>query len=127
MCQSDNIIKLFDTINTYLQNLNILKFEKLVIQRISLMMFKFNIGEVPKPISDLFMVNRFFHNHNTKSVGYLHTPQASYRTFSYIGTHFLESFVTKRVYFSYSKFKFLTKFYILKNEIPIIRLNVEYN
>ena len=92
-----NIIKLFDTINTYLQNLNILKFEKLVIQRISLMMFKFNIGEVPKPISDLFMVNRFFHNHNTKSVGYLHTPQASYRTFSYIGTHFLESFVTKRV------------------------------
>ena len=41
---------------------------------------RFNIGEVSKPISDLFMVNR-----------YLHTPlgrsEASYRTFSYIGTH----------------------------------------
>ena len=30
---------------------NILKFEKLLVQRISLMLFKFNIGEVPKPIS----------------------------------------------------------------------------
>ena len=39
---------------------NILKFEKLGVQRISLMMFKLNIGEVPKPISDLFIVNRFF-------------------------------------------------------------------
>ena len=28
------------------------------------MMFKFNNGEVPKPISDLFVLNRFFHNHN---------------------------------------------------------------
>ena len=36
------------------KNLNILKFEKLVVQRISLMMFKFNMSEVPKPtcISD---------------------------------------------------------------------------
>ena len=57
------------------------------------MMFKFNIGEVPTPISELFMVNRFFHNHNTRtrSGGYLHTPlgrsEASYRTYSYIGTH----------------------------------------
>ena len=63
------------------------------------MMFKFDIGEVPKPISDLFRVNPFFHNHNTRSVGYLHTPlgrsEASYRTFSYIGIIYLESYVTK--------------------------------
>ena len=55
------------------------------------MMFKFNIGEVPKPISDVFMVNLFFHNHNTIRVGYLHTSlgksETSYRTFSYVGTH----------------------------------------
>ena len=67
------------------KNLNILKFEKLLVQRISLMLFKFNIGEVPKPISDLLMVNRFLHNHNTRSVGYHHTPlarsEASYRSY----------------------------------------------
>ena len=52
---------------------------------------RFNISEVPKAISHLFMVNRSFHNHNTRRVGYLHTPfgrsEASYRTFSYISTH----------------------------------------
>ena len=73
------------------ENLNILKIEKLAAQRISLVMFKLNIGEVPKPISELFLVNRLFHNHNTRRIGYLHTPlgrsEASYRTFSYIGTH----------------------------------------
>ena len=42
------------------KNLHILKFEKLVVQRISLMMFKFIIGEVPKPITALFKVNRLF-------------------------------------------------------------------
>ena len=92
-------------------------------------MFKFNIGEVPKPISDLFMVNRFFHNHNTRSGAYLHTPlgrsEASYLTFSYIGTHvwnYMSQNVSNNVL--YSKFKFLTKFYILNNEIAMIRLNV---
>ena len=56
------------------------------------MIFKFNIGEVPKSISHLFMINRFFHNHNTISGGYLHTPlgrgEASYRTYSYIALIF---------------------------------------
>ena len=42
------------------KNLNTLKFEELVVQRISLMMFKFCMDGVPKPISDLFIVNRFF-------------------------------------------------------------------
>ena len=93
------------------------------------MIFKFNIGEIPKPISDLFMVNRFFHNHNTRSVGYLHTTlgrsEAGYRTFSYIDTHIWNHMSQNvSINVSYSKFKFLTKFYILNNEIPMIRLNV---
>ena len=36
------------------KDLKILAFKKLVIQRILLMMFKRNIGIVPKPISSLF-------------------------------------------------------------------------
>ena len=34
----------------------ILNFDKLVFQRICLMMFKHHIGGVPKPISDLFQI-----------------------------------------------------------------------
>ena len=36
-----------------LQRTNILNFDKLVFQRICLMLFKHHIGDVPKPISDL--------------------------------------------------------------------------
>ena len=91
-------------------------------------MFNFNIGEVPKPISDLLMVNRLFHNHNTRRVGYLYTPlgrsEASYGSFSYFGTH-IWSHISQNVLInvSYSKFNFLNKFYILNNEIPMIRLD----
>ena len=95
------------------------------------MIFKFNIGEVhvPTPISELFMVNRLFHNHNTRRIGYLHTPLAksetSYRTYSYIGTHIWNHMSQNvSINVSYSKFNLLTKFYILNNEIPMIRLNV---
>ena len=94
-------------------------------------MFNFNIGEVPKPISDLLMVNRLFHNHNTRRVGYLYTPlgrsEASYRTFIYIGTHiWIHISLNESLNVSYSKFKFLTKFYILNNEIPMISLDTIY-
>ena len=67
--------------------------------------------------------------YDTKSVGYLHTPigrsEASYRTFRYIGTHIWNHMLQNvSINVSCSKFKFLTKFYILNNEIPMIRLNV---
>ena len=42
------------------QKLNILNFEKLVIQRISLMMFKCSIGVLPLPVSALFQFNSVF-------------------------------------------------------------------
>ena len=48
------------------QKLNILNFEKLVIQRISLMMFKRSIGVFPLPVSALFQYNSVIHTHNTR-------------------------------------------------------------
>ena len=36
---------------------NILNFDNLVFQKICQMMFKHHIGDVPKPISDLFQTN----------------------------------------------------------------------
>ena len=38
-------------IHPLFERLNILKFDNLVIQRISLLMYKYSIGEVPSPIS----------------------------------------------------------------------------
>ena len=49
------------------QGSNILNFDKLVFQRICLMMFKHHIGDVPKPISELFQTNDIYHSYSTRN------------------------------------------------------------
>ena len=70
-------------------SLNILCFHKLVIQRISLMMFKNEVGLVPKPISQLFTKNNEYHDYNTRHSSSLHLSvgrgEAIYRSFSFHG------------------------------------------
>ena len=46
---------------------NILNFDKLVFQRICLMMFKHHIDDVPKPISGLFQTNDNYHSYSTRN------------------------------------------------------------
>ena len=69
------------------QRTNVLNFDKLVFQRICLMMF--HIGDVPKPISDLFQTNHNYHSYGNRSSQSLQTPtgrgEAIYQTFTYIG------------------------------------------
>ena len=48
------------------ESLNILNFKKLVTQRIALLMFKYNMGVLPHPITDLFALNKERHNYNTR-------------------------------------------------------------
>ena len=68
------------------QKLNILNFEKVVIQRISLMMFNNIIGVLSLPVSAPFQYNSVIHTHNTRRSTFIHTPigrsEATYRTFS---------------------------------------------
>ena len=47
------------------QSLNILIFRKLVIQRVSLLMFKISKCDVPKPLHSLFRTNNSYHNYQT--------------------------------------------------------------
>ena len=69
---------------------NILNFDKVVFQRIWLMMFKHHIDDVPKPISDLFQPNDNYHSYSTRNSQSLRTPigksEAIYQTFTYIGS-----------------------------------------
>ena len=74
------------------QRSNILNFDKFVFQRMCLIMFKHHIGDVPKPISDLFQTNNNYHSYmyNTRNSQYLRTPigkgKAIYQTFTYFGS-----------------------------------------
>ena len=47
---------------------------KLVVQRISLLMFKIYKSDVPKPINILFRKNNTYHSYNTRRSDNLHTP-----------------------------------------------------
>ena len=73
------------------QTLNILNSRKLVVQRISLPMFKIYKSDVPKPINILFRKNNTYHSYNTRRSDNLHTPvgrtEAIYKTFSFHGVY----------------------------------------
>ena len=71
------------------KQLDILNFNALVTQRISLIMFKIHTASVPLPISNLFILNNLRHNYNTRQKNDLHTQirknENSYKIFSFHG------------------------------------------
>ena len=107
---------------------NVLNFEKLVVQRISLLMFKYTRGNVPVPVSQLFRTNNEYHNYNTRTCAHIHVPvgttEASYRAFGYRGIHIWNHISQKNnINISYPCFKSLVKIYIQNNNLDNIRLN----
>ena len=102
------------------QSLNVLNFEKLVVQRISLLMFKYTHGNVPVSVSQLFRTNNEYHNYNTRNCAHIHVPvgttEASYRTFGYRGIYIWNHISQKiNINTSYPCFKNLVKIYIQNN------------
>ena len=71
--------------------LKILKFESLVIQRISLLMYKYSTESVPPPIFGLFKKTNEVHTHFTRNSISLCTlrgkSEERYNTFSFKGVH----------------------------------------
>ena len=62
MCSNDYIFPtIWNTLNHYSEQLDILNFNALVTQRISLIMFKIHTASVPLPISNLFILNNLHH------------------------------------------------------------------
>ena len=111
------------------QSLNILNLKKLVIQRVSLLMFKISKCDVPKPLHSLFRINNSYHNYQTRRSESIHVPigrtEAINKTFSYFGAHIwnhISNNISTNV--SYSSFKHLVKFYIQNNSHVIYRLNI---
>ena len=73
------------------EKLNILSFKKLVIQRISLLMFKRHLKILPIPLDKLFILNNAQHSYNTRQHINIHTQIAkterTYRLCSFHGTN----------------------------------------
>ena len=108
---------------------NILNFDKLVFQRICLMMFKHHIDDVPKPISDLFQTNDNYPSYSTRNSQGLRPPidkiEAIYQTFTYIRSlalNYISGKIPTDV--SYICFKNIAILHIQANNLPQIRLKV---
>ena len=71
------------------EQLDILSFKKLVIQRISLLMFKRHTGNTPLPINNLFTENNAQYTYFTRQINNLHTQigkhEKVYKLFSFHG------------------------------------------
>ena len=110
-------------------SLNILRLEKLVIHRISLMMYKFSCNMLPSPVMNLFIRNNELHNHFTRQSSFLHTPigdaESIYRTFRFHAIRIWNHIeVNIPVDVSYVCFKKISKTYIQKNNDMLCRLNI---
>ena len=93
------------------------------------MMFKHHIGDVHKPISNLFQTNDNYNSYSTRNSQPLRTPigesEAIYQTFTYIGSsawNYISSKIPTDV--SYICFKNFAKLHIQANSLTQIRLNV---
>ena len=104
------------------RQLDILTLRKLVIHRIALLMFKFNIGIIPKPTMQLFIRNTDVHNHNTRTKDSLHVrmgrSERIYANVSFHGVHIwniLSQHVQTNI--SYASFRHVSQLYIHTHDI----------
>ena len=78
---------------------NILLFKKLVIHRISIQMFKFNLGLSPLALNNLFVRNSNIHNYNTMNKNKLRSAVGRhkfiYKNFRYISVHIWNNITDK--------------------------------
>ena len=113
------------------KTLHVLKFKKLVIQRIALMMFKFSIRELPIPVLQLFSRNSEIHNYNTRGNKLLRTKigssEATYANFSFHAVY-IWNIISKEIPtdVSYSCFKHLSKHFIQEQDNDVGCCHIEY-
>ena len=70
-----------DATSPLFKRLIIINFKNLVIQRIALLMFKYNMGVVPHPITNLFTLNNERHNYNKRQTHDLQIMQEGVKLF----------------------------------------------
>ena len=78
---------------------NILPFKRLVIHRIGIQMFKFNLGLSPVALNNLFVRNSNIHNYNTRNKNKLRSAigrhKFIYKNFRYISVHIWNNITDK--------------------------------
>ena len=104
--------------------LKILPIDKLVYNRIGIVMFKYENGLLPGVMNDLYITNSEVHSHDTRQKYLLHINKGSINIFtnSFVNTsarvwNVLRSKID--VYVSISKFKSTSKIFLLNNSLDL--------
>ncbi len=111
------------TTDPLFKNLNILPLKKLVVLRISIMMYKLNVGSTPEIIATFFTRNNEVHNYNTRQAKLLHADRGNnehiYRTFTFRSVYIWNYILKKHIAINVSllSFKLYMKNYLLYNDI----------
>ena len=101
------------------KQLNILPVNKLYYNRIGIMMYKYNNGQLPEVMSELYKQNNQIHSHNTRSSNDFHIASGS-DAFSNVSSRTWNTLMSKfDVNVSLSRFKSLSKSYMLHNDFQI--------
>ena len=103
------------------KQIDILSFKKLVLQRISLLIFKRHIGITALPINHLFIVNTTRHAYYTRQINSLQTEIGNndkvYKRFSFHGIHKWHHISRKSTTdVSYACFKNIKNVYTMEND-----------
>ena len=101
---------------------HILPIHKLMLQRVSLQMFKYFRNTLPEVIRELFITNDTFHSHTTRNKNKLPSKMSNreymYKNFIFIGVYIWNDIQDHvPINTSYSKFKSNTKNHFQYNNI----------
>ena len=117
------ILSLFRHTPSLVKQIDILSLKKIVVQRISLLMFKHHIGIMTLPMNNLFIVNNAQHAHYTRHINSLHTDigknEKVYKMFSFHGINVWNHMSRKiTIDVSYACYNNFSQRFIQWNTIP---------
>ena len=107
-------------------SLELLPVEKIFINRVSIVMFKFSCNMLPDPIAKLYSKNKDYHSHNTRNKNHLKVPTGT-KNFTSNSARIWNTISTKiDVNVTFVQFKANLKLYLLNNVLEFINSN-KYN
>ena len=96
-------------------SLELLPVEKIFINRVSIVMFKFSCNMLPDPIAKLYSKNKDYHSHNTRNKNHLKVPTGT-KNFTSNSARIWNTISTKiDVNVTFVQFKANLKLYLLNN------------
>ena len=118
-CQTYNLFTLLSTHTTSISELVNITVDKLILNQIGIVMYKYCNGLLPNVMNRLYVKNKYIHSHNTRNNNLLkiHRGTANFTNLSARVWNILTR--TLNVYVPYHIYKLKLKFYFMNNSLEL--------